>query len=112
MIDIQAWGQELADIRDHLRQDLVSTDGALTVYNSFAPILMTFIGGLGSFFGPIYGSAILTILDELITAYTERVELITGIVFILVVMYSPMGFAGLLAFSRKKLAARFSFLGF
>ena len=26
LIDIQAWGQELADIRDHLRQDLVSTD--------------------------------------------------------------------------------------
>lgn len=95
-----------------LLQDLVSTDGALTIYNSFAPIMMAFIGGVGSFFGPIYGSAILSILDELITAYTERVELITGIVFILVVMYAPMGFAGFLAFIRKKLIGRFSFLSF
>ncbi|MBW2142354.1 MAG: hypothetical protein JRG97_15025, partial [Deltaproteobacteria bacterium] len=60
------------------------------------------IGGIGSFFGPIYGSAILTILDELITMYTERVELVTGIVFILVVMYAPNGFAGLLEYLKER----------
>jgi branched-chain amino acid transport system permease protein len=85
-----------------LRQDLVSTDGVLTIYYSFLPIMMAFIGGAGSFFGPIYGSAILTVLDEVITAYTERVELITGTVFILVVMFAPAGFAGFLSFLKGK----------
>ncbi len=95
-----------------LLQGLVSTDGVLTIYSSFAPIMMIFIGGLGSFFGPIYGSAIFTILDELVTAYTEHVELIIGIVFIMVVMYAPTGFVGLLAYIRAKLVGRYAFLSF
>lgn len=89
-----------------LLQDIVSTDGVLTIFTSFMPIIMAFIGGIGSFFGPIYGSAILTIMDEIITTYTERVELVTGIVFILVVMYAPMGFAGLLGFIKQKWLSR------
>jgi branched-chain amino acid transport system permease protein len=84
-----------------LLQDLVSTDGALTVYKSFLPIMMAFIGGIGSFFGPIYGSAILTGLDEIIMAYTERVELVTGTLFILAVLFAPMGFAGILTYARQ-----------
>lgn len=91
-----------------LLQDLVSTDGVLTIYYSFLPIMMAFIGGAGSFFGPIYGSAIMTILDELVTAYTERVELITGTVFILVVMFAPAGFAGFLNFLKGRFLSRSS----
>jgi branched-chain amino acid transport system permease protein len=91
-----------------LLQDLVSTDGVLTIYYSFLPIMMAFIGGIGSFFGPIYGSAILTVLDELVTAYTERVELITGTVFIMVVMFAPAGFAGFLNFLKERLFSRSS----
>jgi branched-chain amino acid transport system permease protein len=90
-------------------QDLVSTDGALTVYMSFFPIMMAFIGGIGSYFGPIYGAAILTIIDEVASAYTEHFELVTGIIFILVVMFAPTGFAGLLAFIKMKWSARSSY---
>jgi branched-chain amino acid transport system permease protein len=79
-----------------LFQNLVSTDGALSAYTSFVPIMMSYIGGIGSFFGPLYGSAIMAILDELITRFTERVELVTGSVFILVVMFAPMGLAGVI----------------
>lgn len=86
-----------------LLQNLVSTDGVLVIYMSFLPIMMAFIGGIGSFFGPICGAAILTILDELITMYTERVELVTGLVFILVVMFVPAGFTGLLRSIKEKL---------
>ena len=87
-------------------QDLVSTDGALTAYMSFFPIMMAFIGGVGSYFGPIYGAAILTIIDEVASAYTERFELVTGIIFILVVLYAPTGFSGLVDFIKAKWAAR------
>ncbi len=36
------------------------------------------IGGVGSFFGPIWGMAIFQILEELILRFTDRVELVTG----------------------------------
>jgi branched-chain amino acid transport system permease protein len=92
-------------------QDLVSTDGALTVYMSFFPIMMAFIGGIGSYFGPIYGAAILTIIDEVAAAYTEHFELVTGIIFILVVLFAPLGFAGFLNFVKIKWSARSSHQG-
>ena len=78
-----------------LFHNLVSTDGVLTVFVSFYPLMATYIGGIGSFFGPIFGSAILQIFDELTSRYTERVDLVNGIIFILVVMYAPMGAVGL-----------------
>ena len=87
-------------------QDLVSTDGALTASMSFFPIIMAFIGGIGSYFGPIYGAAIMTILDEVASAYTEHFELVTGIIFIVVVMFAPMGFAGFLHYVKLKWSAR------
>ncbi|MEA3221832.1 MAG: branched-chain amino acid ABC transporter permease [Thermodesulfobacteriota bacterium] len=89
-----------------LLQDLVSTDGVLTIGTSFMPIITTIVGGIGSFAGPIYGAAILIILDEIITTYTERVELVTGVVFILVIMYAPMGFAGFLGVIKQKWLSR------
>jgi branched-chain amino acid transport system permease protein len=83
-------------------QDLISADGALHILNSFAPILITMVGGVGSFFGPICGSAIFGIIDELTTRYTERVELVMGLILIVVIMYFPMGFMGLLTFIKEK----------
>ena len=56
---------------------------------------MTMVGGIGSFFGPICGSAIFGIIEELTSRYTERVELVMGVLLIVVIMYFPMGFMGL-----------------
>ncbi|MBW2559836.1 MAG: branched-chain amino acid ABC transporter permease [Deltaproteobacteria bacterium] len=77
-----------------LFHNLVSTDGALTVFVSFTPLMASYIGGVGNFVGPIVGSGILHILDELTSRFTERVDLVNGIVFIIVVMYAPMGAVG------------------
>lgn len=87
-------------------QDLISADGALHIMNSFTPILITMVGGVGSFFGPICGAAIFGIIDELTTRYTERVELVMGLILIVVIMYFPMGFMGLLRFIREKWFSR------
>ncbi len=77
-------------------QKLITPDGALHIMNSFAPIMMVMVGGVQSFFGPIFGSAIFGIMDELISRYTERVELVVGLVLVLVIMFAPQGFAGFL----------------
>jgi branched-chain amino acid transport system permease protein len=78
-----------------LFQNVVSTDGVLNAFISFAPLMMAYVGGIGSFFGPIFGSGILHLLDELTSRYTQRVDLVNGVVFIVVVIFAPYGFFGL-----------------
>ncbi len=77
-----------------LFQNLVSTGGVLSAFISFNPLMMAFIGGAGSFFGPIFGSGVLHLLEQITTRYTERVELLNGLVFILVVMFTTQGLVG------------------
>jgi len=78
-----------------LFQNVVSADGVLNAFVSFAPLMMAYVGGIGSFFGPIFGSGILHLLDELTSRYTQRVDLVNGAVFILAVIFAPYGFVGL-----------------
>ncbi len=89
-----------------LFQDLVSADGVLHVANSFAPVMMTIIGGVGSFFGPIYGAAIFGLISELTSRYTERVELVVGLILITVIMYFPVGFMGIVDLVQAKWRSR------
>lgn len=92
-------------------QNLVSADGALHVFTSFAPVEMTMIGGVGSFFGPILGSAIFGVISELTSRYTERVELVVGAILILVIMYAPLGVIGMLHAARARVRARWALRG-
>jgi branched-chain amino acid transport system permease protein len=79
-----------------LFHNLVSADGSLGIGMSFAPIVSTMIGGVGSFFGPVLGVAIFQGIDELILRYTESTELVMGVILILVVIFLPTGFMGLI----------------
>jgi len=88
-----------------LFQDMISADG-FHIMVSFSPILMTLIGGIGSFFGPLAGAAIFEILEELTSRYTERVELVMGLILIFVIMYAPLGFMGLVNFVKAKWSSR------
>jgi branched-chain amino acid transport system permease protein len=66
------------------------------------------IGGIGSFFGPIVGVAIFQLVDELILRYTESTELVMGVILILVVMFMPMGFMGLIKMLIVKVKTRYN----
>ncbi|HLZ18446.1 MAG TPA: branched-chain amino acid ABC transporter permease [Smithellaceae bacterium] len=77
-----------------LFHNLVSADGSLGALVSFTPIMASMIGGVGSFFGPIWGTAIFQILEEIVIRFTDRVELVTGVILILVVMFAPQGLTG------------------
>ena len=89
-----------------LFQNLVSCDGALGILISFAPITNTVVGGIGSFFGPILGTAILQAIDEISVRYTERVELVQGLILVLAMMFAPTGVAGFIDSVRQRRAAR------
>ena len=84
-----------------LFQNLISS-GALDIFTSFAPITMTMVGGIGSFFGPVLGAAIIQLIEELSTRFTEQVELVVGLILILVILFVPMGFLGLARFLKQK----------
>jgi branched-chain amino acid transport system permease protein len=89
-----------------LFQNLISADSGFHVLNSFVPVMTTMIGGIGSFFGPVWGAAIFQVLEEVTTRYTDRVELVVGLILILVIMFAPLGFTGLMRFLKQKWTAR------
>ncbi len=89
-----------------LLQNLVSTDGFLTIAESFIPIMAVLIGGIGTFAGPIIGMGILMLIEDLGVKFTSRVELVTGVIFVLVVLFAPGGVVHLYNFSKQKILKR------
>jgi branched-chain amino acid transport system permease protein len=85
-----------------LFQNLIAADSGFSIMVSFGAIINTLVGGMGSFFGPIWGAAIMQILEELTTRYTDRVELVAGLILILVIMFAPTGFIGLIKFFKER----------
>lgn len=61
---------------------------------SAAPIVMTVLGGIRSFFGPIIGSAIYTVLQTVLSGHTEYWALCLGVLIIAIVMLMPQGVMG------------------
>ncbi|OPX37840.1 MAG: hypothetical protein B1H11_05330 [Desulfobacteraceae bacterium 4484_190.1] len=96
----------LAGSMSALFQNMIAAEGSVDIAHAFQPILATIVGGASSFFGPIAGAGIFAILEELTSRFTERVELVNGIVLIVVIMYFPSGFIGLVRFIRKKMLSK------
>jgi branched-chain amino acid transport system permease protein len=61
---------------------------------SAVPIVMTVLGGMHSFIGPIIGSAVYVVLQTVLTGYTEYWALILGALVIAIVMVMPDGIMG------------------
>ena len=57
-------------------------------------LVMTYIGGIGFFWGPIVGAAIVTLLQFWLSDLTNAWMLYFGMLFILIVMFVPDGVAG------------------
>lgn len=83
-----------------LLENLVSPDGWFSIMESFAPLMAILIGGIGTFIGPIFGVAVLFLIEELATKFTERVELVSGVIFVLVVLFAPGGLVWLYRISK------------
>lgn len=60
-------------------------------------ILMTYMGGVGNFAGPIIGAILVTYLQLTLSDVTGVWQLYFGLLFIAMVMYAPDGIAGMLA---------------
>jgi len=57
----------------------------------------------------VLGAAIIQMIEELTTRFTEQVELVVGLILILVIVFVPMGAVGLLKILKQKWLARSTF---
>ena len=62
----------------------------------FQILMMAFIGGIGSFIGPVLGAIIFTLLQTVVSNYTGLWILYSGILFVAVARFAPAGLAGLI----------------
>lgn len=60
-------------------------------------LVMVLLGGAGTLLGPAVGAAVVLLLQNLASSYTERWTLILGVAFILVVLGAPRGLLGLVS---------------
>jgi len=59
-------------------------------------LMMMFIGGIGTFWGPAFGALVFTGLRYWVSAYTRYWFGVEGVIFILVVLFFRGGIAGFL----------------
>jgi branched-chain amino acid transport system permease protein len=59
-------------------------------------LFMTYIGGAGSFYGPVIGAIIISLMQFSLPDITPGWQLYSGLFFIVMVMYAPGGITGLL----------------
>ena len=74
----------------------ILTEENLNATQSGVILLITFLGGVGYFFGPILGAIVFTYLQTVLSLETEIWALYVGALFVTTVMFFPGGLAGLL----------------
>jgi branched-chain amino acid transport system permease protein len=57
-------------------------------------VMMCLLGGMGTFFGPFVGAAVILYLEDVVTGWTKHWMLVVGIVFIVFVLFFPRGIWG------------------
>jgi branched-chain amino acid transport system permease protein len=81
--------------------------GIETLYYSTSGqvIMMTLLGGMGSFIGPFIGAGVFLYLEDVLSAITTNWMIFLGVIFVLCVLFFPSGIWGTLkdySLRRKK----------
>ncbi|GHG81127.1 branched-chain amino acid ABC transporter permease [Pseudodonghicola xiamenensis] len=74
----------------------IVTEENLNLVQSGSILLITFLGGVGFFFGPILGAIVFTLLQSVLSLQTEIWQLYLGLLFVATVMFFPGGLAGVI----------------
>lgn len=59
-------------------------------------VMMVFLGGTRSFYGPLLGAGLYKLLEDMLSGYTENWMILLGLIFIMFVLFFPRGVAGFL----------------
>jgi branched-chain amino acid transport system permease protein len=79
---------------------------ALGAARSGAVLLMAFIGGIGTFAGPIVGAVVITWLQVSLSDYSTAWQLYLGLFFVIMVLFAPGGLTGLVLMHLPLMRAR------
>ncbi|MBM1635119.1 branched-chain amino acid ABC transporter permease [Sulfitobacter mediterraneus] len=74
----------------------ILTEENLNAASSGVILLVTFLGGVGFFFGPIIGAIAFTLLQTVLSLQTDLWAIYVGGLFLATVMFFPGGLAGLM----------------
>ncbi len=85
----------LAGALDALRLTVVPIE-SLHWSTSGQVVIMTLLGGAGTFFGPFVGAAAYLVLEDRISVFTESWPLVIGAIFMTFVLFLPKGIWGTL----------------
>lgn len=83
----------LAGALDTIHLGIVSID-TLFYTTSGTVLMMTVLGGMGTYFGPFIGATLFVFLENLTSSWTSHWQLIAGVVFIACVRFFPAGVWG------------------
>jgi branched-chain amino acid transport system permease protein len=59
-------------------------------------VMMSLLGGMGTFFGPFVGAGVFLLLENLVSLWTVHWQLVVGAVFVVCVLFFPAGIWGTL----------------
>ncbi len=85
----------LAGALDALRLNVVPIE-SLYWSTSGQVVMMTLLGGAGTFFGPFVGAATFLVLEDRLSVVTESWPLVIGAIFVAFVLFLPKGIWGTL----------------
>jgi len=83
----------LAGTMSALHLAIVPLD-TLHYHTSGMIVMMTLLGGAGSFFGPFVGALAFLLMEDVISLWTSHWQIVVGSVFILFVLFLPKGIWG------------------
>jgi branched-chain amino acid transport system permease protein len=75
--------------------EIVTFDAVATPLSANA-VLMTYIGGVSLFYGPILGAALITLLQSGVSLLSNAWLIYVGVLFIAMVTFAPTGLAGMI----------------
>lgn len=81
-------------------QSAISVDMTTTV------LLMTFVGGTGTFWGPMLGALVYVILQNYLSDITDRWPLFMGLIFVFMVLFIPGGLTQIIQSVRDLVAGK------
>jgi branched-chain amino acid transport system permease protein len=79
---------------------------ALGAARSGAVLLMAFIGGIGSFGGPVLGAVVITWLQVSLSEWSTAWQLYLGLFFVIMVLFAPGGLTSLIQLHLPLIRAR------
>ena len=67
---------------------------SVALAQSVKGLLMVIVGGVGTLFGGVVGAAVIILLENVVSSFTERWSMVLGGLFVLTMIFAPEGIVG------------------